>query len=316
MAKSPLLPIIENRDQYTKLFRDDSQWESAINWIAHKHNLIGELKPSTNGSHIVYRVGNVWIKLMAPLFAGDMVFEVGGLKTVINKLSVETPQILAEGEVEGWKYILLSHVEGESLKTAWADFTHEQKINLSLQMAKVIKELSSCPADKNVRSRFEWNDFITEQYNNVALIQKKKELPEPWLSSVQAFVHEFELSFFLTDNPIFLHADLTHEHFLVSKGDSPQITAIIDFADCQMGKFEYELLAPLCFIFKGQKKFLKQFLINCGYDESMLNEKFSQKMLAWTILHRYCVIQHHFKTEMELCAPGDFKQLASRLYPL
>jgi hygromycin-B 7''-O-kinase len=316
MNKSPLLPIIENREQYSKIFRDNSHWEPAITWIAQKHNLGGDIKRSANGSHIVYRVGNVWIKLMAPLFAGDMVFEVGGLKTVEDKLSVETPEILAEGEIEDWKYLLLSHVEGEALKTAWADFNFDQKTNLTLQMAKIIKELNSCSAEKNVQNRFQWNDFITEQYNNVELIQKNKELPEPWLSQVQAFVHETDLSFFLTDNPIFLHADLTHEHFLVSKGESPQITAIIDFADCQMGKFEYELLAPICFIFKGQNKLLRHFLVNCGYDESLLNAKFSQKLLAWTLLHRYCVIKHHFKTEMELCDPGDFKQLASRLYPL
>jgi hygromycin-B 7''-O-kinase len=310
---SHLLPQIQDRKHYYELFRDDKNWDPAIRHLIHHHHLEGAISRSVLGSHIVYRTGSVWIKLMAPLFAGDMKFEISGLRAVQNKLTISTPQILFEGELEGWKYVVLSHIEGQPIRNIWSIQSDDQKLKLSIQMAQIVQQLKNVPADSVIQNRFQWNDFIKSQYENIESIQAGKELSEPWLRNVKSFISEYELSEFQTANPVFLHADLTSDHFLVNEDN---VTGVIDLADCQVGHPDYELLAPASFIFKGQKNFLRHFLIHCGFRPEQLNSSFSHKLMAWTLLHRYCAIHSHFKNEMQASEPGNFKDLAERVYPL
>lgn len=245
-----LLPKIQNRNHYGELFQNNSHWDFAIQYLAGHHRLEGAITRGTFGSHVFYRVGSVWIKLMAPLFSGDMKFEISGLRAVQNKLSVPTPQILFEGDLEGWKYVVLSHVEGTPVRSLWSTLTVDQKVNLTTQMAIVTQEFKRVLPDDTIQSRFHWNDFIKSQYKNMESIQAGKDLNEPWLKNVKAFISEYDLSEFQTSTPVFLHADLTSDHFLITED---KVLGVIDFVDCQVGHPDYELLAPVGFIFKGQK---------------------------------------------------------------
>ncbi len=71
-----LLPTVIDRKHYGELFAQDSIWEQSIQYLADKHQLSGVPRRGVRGSHIVYRIGNSWIKVMAPLFAKDMAYEV------------------------------------------------------------------------------------------------------------------------------------------------------------------------------------------------------------------------------------------------
>jgi len=312
----PLLPEIQDRVHYNQIFREDTHWEKAIHFLIQKHQLKGDVKRSGSGSHIVYRVGDAWIKLMAPIFEKEMPYEISGLRTIEGRLSVDTPRIIFEGEIESWKYVILSHVEGESIRETWKSFSIAQKLKLAEQIAFIIKQIAACKPDQVIRDRYNWNNFIQEQYENIEAQQKKKDLPEAWLKQVKSFVQQFNLSEFKTENQIFLHADLTFDHFLVSVKDEPKITAIIDLADCQVGHFMYEFLAPAFFIFRSQKEVLRHFFLAYGFSEKDLNSELSNKLFVWTLLHRYCAIKHHLKEDMESCKPGDFVALAQKIYPL
>lgn len=311
-----LLPVVRDRAHYSELFKENHHWLPAILFILKKHGLAGVPERGALGSHIVYRVGNCWIKLMAPLFMKDMAFEISGLKAVEGQLSVPTPKILAEGFLEEWRYVIISHIEGKPIRDMWKTYSDEAKVKLAEQMALILKEISRCPTDKVIQERFQWNDFIADQYTNYESQQIKKSLPEVWLKKLGPFMRTFDLSEFQTTEPVFLHADITFDHFLVAEDGGADVTGIIDMADCQVGHFEYELVAPCAFIFKSEPLALRKFLICCGYRESELNQRFSEKLLAWSVLHRYFSLVTWFKDEMADLPEGDFSKLASRVYPL
>jgi hygromycin-B 7''-O-kinase len=311
-----LLPVVRDRAHYSELFKENQHWLPAINSIAKKHGLDGNPERGVLGSHIVYRVGNCWIKLMAPLFAKDMAFEISGLKAVAEQLSVPTPQILAEGIFEEWRYVVISHIEGKPIRDLWKTYSVESKVKLATQIAQISKELSGCSADRIIQERFQWNDFIADQYTNFETQQKKKSLPEAWLEKLGPFIRSFDLLDFQTANPVFLHADLTYDHFLVAADGSSEVTGVIDMADCQLGHFEYELVAPCAFIFKSEPLALREYLIRCGFQENTLNQRFSEKLLVWSVLHRYFSLVTEFKAEMSSLPEGDFSRLAARVYPL
>lgn len=253
---------------------------------------------------------------MAPLFAGDMPFEISGLKAVEGQIGVPTPKIIAEGVLEGWPYVVLSHLPGEPIRYVWSSLTWEQKNKLVDQIAKIVVNISRCPPDATLTNRFHWNEFITSQYNEWESHQKRKGLPEPWLRSVPEFLHGFPMHEFLCENPVLMHADLTFDHFLVQMGTQPEISGVLDMADCQVGHFEYEIIAPCVFILEGQRELLRRFLIGCGFVESRLNKRLSEKLLAWSLLHRYFVFTGFLQKEMDETSPGDFFSLAHKVFPL
>ncbi|MGE4133568.1 MAG: phosphotransferase [Bdellovibrionales bacterium] len=310
------LPEVTDREHYGRLFKDDSLWIGAIRAIAQRHGLEGEPERGRLGSHIVYRVGDAWIKMMAPLFAQDMPLEVSGLRAVQGNLSIETPRIEGEGEIEGWPYLVLSHIEGRPIREVWGHCTTVQKRALAKTIGQVVREIGLCPADEIIHNRFQWNSFITGQLVKAREQQIKKGLPESWLAHLDEFLKIFEKEEFLSSHPLFLHADLTFDHFLVVGDDKPRLNGLIDMADCQMGHLEYELVAPCTFIFKGDREALTEFLTSASLSAVNLTERFSQKLLAWSILHRYFSLISWFKTEMASVPEGDFKALARAVYPL
>ena len=306
-----LLPTINSPEHYRELFKNNLIWQPAIQTICERHQLKPEASRSELGSHIVYKAGERWIKLMAPIYHSEMNYEVAGLKSVAGRLSVPTPEIIAQGNLEGWPYIVLTDVPGEAIKYAWKKLDSLKKNQVIKGMAQTIGELARCPAEEIIQNRFSWNEFVTEQYRNCESQQLKKRMPEPWRQQVSSFLKRFELNEFMTSRPVFLHCDLTYDHFLVMDG---KISGIIDMADCQWGHAEYELAAPCVFVLKGDRDGLRLFLQECGYTH--LDQRFSEKLLAWCLLHRYFGMYGFFKTEMDSCVPGDFSQLAQKVFPL
>lgn len=71
-----------------------------------------EIHRKVEGSSLLFRVDNNWLKLTPPFWIDAIETEKKLLKHFDNKLSVQIPQIIHEGDFYGWKFVLLSHVEG------------------------------------------------------------------------------------------------------------------------------------------------------------------------------------------------------------
>lgn len=314
---SKLLPEIIDRKQYGELFSQDAIWEQSIQHLADKHQLAGVPRRGVRGSHIVYRIGNSWIKVMAPLFARDMAYEVAGLECIVGRLNVDAPKILAQGVIEGWPYIVLSHVEGERIGDVWGSFNSTEKNSLARQIAKTTLELQACAANSVVRERGVWKEFIKARLENIVPHHKSKNLDPRWLEMLPTFLSQFDESEFVGKEEVFLHADLTWDHFLVSRhNDKPVISGVIDLADCRVGHSEYDIPASAAFIFKNEPASLREYLLGMGYPDSQLNQRLSEKLMAWTCLHFFSDLKNYFSAEMARHSPGDFSALAGSVFPL
>jgi hygromycin-B 7''-O-kinase len=310
-----LLPNNPDRKAYFELFNQDDIWIKAIRYLADKHKLAGDLMRGTRGSHIVYKVGNYWIKIMAPIFSKDMAFEIAGLETAEKKTSVATPEIIETGELENWLYIIVSNVPGQRIGDVWPKLKQNAKQNIAQQIAKVTLELQACIPKIGVNNRGDWNLFIKDRFENVTTHHKNKSLDSKWLDKLPSFLSEFQLQDFMTSNPVFLHADLTWDHFLlVDYETEPKVAGVIDFADCRLGHWEYDIPASAAFIFKSDKDALSNYILHMGFNT--MNPNLSEKLMAWTCLHQYSDLNNYFKTEMTLVSPGDFSALAKMVYPL
>lgn len=312
-----LLPEVVDRDQYKMLFLQDETWTPAIQYLINKHKLAGVPRRGIRGSHIVYRVGNRWIKMMAPLFARDMVFEVAGLECVKDRLEISTPQISDSGELEGWPYLVFSHVAGERIGDVWRQLMPAEKITLAHEIAQVTRTIQQCAGSRTIVDRGEWNTFITERFERVVTHHRAKGLAEGWLKTLPRFLDQFPRTEFLTSSPVFLHADLTLDHFLVEQtATGPKICGVIDFADCRMGHREYDLPATAAFVLKGEREPLRAYLLGLGFKDGDLDQTLSMKILAWTCLHFFSDLKNYFFEEMKQVPEGDFSALAHMVFPL
>jgi len=311
-----LLPEIRDRRHYAEIFHQDGIWTPAVQKLAQQLGLQGPLHRGVRSRHIVYRVGEAWIKLMAPMFAQECAFEVAALKSVQGRLSVATPKILDQGENEGWVYLILSHLPGERVVDVWNLMSIEEKIQRARQMAKVTRQIHDCMPQPDLRRRGEWNSFIRDRRRNLITHHQFKDLGKSWLEALPRFMSQFSEDEFFTADPVLVHADLSWDHFLVDPADADRMSGLIAFTDARMGHPEYDLPLALVFALKGQREALRAYLIEWGIAPADLNERFSEKILAWTCLHLYSDLKAYFGRELESIPGGDFASLARLVFPL
>ena len=152
-------PEIKTEDQYREYFAQNEIWHKPVQYLADINKLVGTPVRGTRGSHIVYRVGDHWIKIMVPQFAKDMAYEIAGLECAFGRLNlsasrnIEIPKIIAKGELENWLYVVLSHVTGERIGDVWPHCSLEEKISLAKQIAEVTLSLQKCKANEVINPK-------------------------------------------------------------------------------------------------------------------------------------------------------------------
>ncbi len=314
---TPLLPKVKDPEHYNQLFSQDSLWEPAVHHLIRSRDLQGSPVRGIRGSHIVYRVGSVWIKLMAPIFEKDMAFEIAGLECIQDKLEVPTPKILFQGELEGWRYIIVSHVEGERIGDVFDDIKLEDQLSLADQIASITKSIHRIEANKVISDRGDWNSFIQARLAGFLECHQSKNLHSNWLSEMPDFINQFDETEFMTDSPVFIHADLTWDHFLVQKVHGGwKLAGVIDFADCRIGHPEYEMITTVVFLFKKNPVLLKKYFEVMGIPKKEMNDRLSEKLLAWTILHTFSNLNNYFSKEMSQMVKPNYSALAKLVFPL
>lgn len=311
---SSLLPNVLDDNHYSTLFKQNAIWKPAIDKILEIHGLTKPAIRGEKGSHIVYRSGDVWIKLMAPIYAGDMDYELSCLQSLYGHVSFATPRVQAEGEIESWRYVLMSHVEGERVGDHFLQMTTAEQVSLAIEFAQATRAMQRIAVPKKIAERSDWNLFIRGQYEKIYETHRQRGLPEIWLASLESFVHQLSLSEFTVLNPVFLHSDLTWDHFLIKKeNDRWRLSGIIDFADAQSGHSEYDMCASMAFLFRHKKDVITAYSREMGMKET--GSSLSRKLMIWTLLHRFSNLNNYFAKDMIERPNGDFSELADLVYP-
>jgi len=177
---------------------------------------------------------------------------------------------------------------------------------LAHQIGGITKELQKLAPPPAIKQRVQWNTFIEERFNDSVRLQETKGLDLPELKKLERFVGNFDSTSFKTNDPVFIHSDLTADHFLVDES-SNHIVGVIDFADSMVGHREYDLIAYFCYLFHGHPESQEAFYENWETRVS------PERMLMWIILHRFSDLKRYFG-EQRLKRVDSFEQLARELF--
>lgn len=312
------MPDVQSLDEYRAMYHRDKLWRPAVDEIRGRHGLREEpCRRGPDGTHIVYYCGRRVVKIFVPLFERDAQAESLVAPCVRGRLGVETPEVLAEGEVGGWRYMVQSRVPGRPVGDVWSRVSAADRRAIATTVGETIVRLRGLPLDGLTPLTVDWSAFVARQTETAAARQRScdlrwdpdDEIPRYLESVPELLDDDFEPSLVL--------ADITDEHVLVSsRAGSWRVTGYVDFGDAMVAHPDYEIVAPGLCIAKGDGDLLRTLLLAAGYPQEELGETFRRRLMSLTLLHRYVNL-----ADLESVVPAargaeSLEDLARLLWPL
>jgi hygromycin-B 7''-O-kinase len=270
-----ILPRTTSEDAYRQLFKDDAVWLPAARELCSRHALDpADLERPTLGSNVVFRAAGHVLKLFPPFWGNDDLVE----RATLPRLSgLPSPDIVAEGELEGWTYIVMTTVEGTPALEVWKDIPHHQKLELTRDLGRLMRVLHDHPPIPELE--IDWNAFLQERINRRP---KHHRAEDPWKTWIAERLDEYSEPPF---SPVLLNADITEDHLLLSQVDGTwSITGFIDFADAMMGHPFYDFAAPFCSYTFGHPDLTSALLDGYGLSPSDIDR---ERLTTYCLLHRF-----------------------------
>ena len=278
------LSSISDAKDFTLHFKSEL-WQDAAAQICRRHNLsFAHLQRAENGEHVVFLVDERFIiKIYKPSGKG-VEREKSALVFVQKKTSLPVPEILFEGEIEGFKYLVLTQQEGALMtRENWLELEKSEQIRVVAQLAVGLKELHSHDARA---IDFDWEKFVGRQTATVVDRQKANGANAEWLERLPSYLEEHMKLLPENRAPVFIHGDV---HFgnlrLIKRNGKWQISGLFDFADSLKGFHEYDFVAIGVLMIQGQDEVQREFFRAYGYAESAIDVDLRRRLMLMTILY-------------------------------
>lgn len=267
-----------------------------IEAILARHGVHGEAVKYASGSVPVYAIGEHVLKLFPAKAFAERDVEATALAAVHGKLPIPTPGVEAIGEHDGWGYVLMQRLHGESLATAWPRLDQATRLRLSAQVGEMLAALHALAPP--ALGPDDWDAFVAAQVASAADRQRAKGLDEAWVAQIPAFLATLD---FAAPRRVLLHTEIMREHLLLDDG---KLSGLLDFEPAMVGAPEYDLPAIGVFVTGGEPGLMRA--LRAAYGASPAPEL----ALGHALVHRYS----HLKWYLERIPAPDLQTFATRAF--
>ncbi len=274
---------------WDRLSADDAALRDGVITLMQRHGLDSSLpvRRYDSGSLPVYALGEAQVlKLFPPPDAEHAGIEARVLSFIDARLPVPTPQLHAQGELDGWHYLLMSQLRGVRLVDVWSQLGVPQRQRLAVELGEaigVLHGLDSMPLHDLPPA---WPGFIAAQRASAVERQRLRGLPEAWLEQIEPFLGRWASA--PSGERVLLHTEVMREHLLVEASDDGwHISGLFDFEPAMCGERLYEFASVGLFVTCGDGPLLRRLLQAYGHADSQLNEALQYRLMAQALLHRY-----------------------------
>ncbi len=315
-ADTALLPEICTHADYRELHSKTEPWDPALRVICERHGLpFAELTHRRGeGSHIVYvQNGGAVVKLFGPLFPDDCWHERLVLAHVHGRLGVATPEVLFEGELEGWPYLVLSFVPGREIRQVWPQADRDQRVRLGAEIGALMARWHALPTTGLEALHVDWPEFIRGQVRSAAERQREKGLGPEWLDPISEYAAAFEAEALKLPCEVLLNADFCDDHvFVEDRRGNLCVVGLIDFGDAFLGRTDYDFVAPTLEIMLGDGPAQRALFSEYGL---AVDDELPGALMAWTLLHRFGNLPWSLRQVGGPAECRSLPDLARRLWP-
>ncbi|MBV9215190.1 MAG: aminoglycoside phosphotransferase family protein [Acidobacteria bacterium] len=271
----------------------DPIWIAAADEILRRHNIrFRELQRAAQGENVVVSVDDRFlVKIYTPLKNGFH-REKAGLEFADGLSSIPIPQIVDEGEIAGYHYLIMTQLGGtEMTRLEWLKLDDKTQRGFLIQLARGLKELHTAdPTDFD----FDWPEFLRIQLDSAVFKQQNDGGNPEWLRSMPAYIHEYSDLIPARAADAFQHGDVHFGNLKVRlDGDSLAPVGLFDFADSIKGFHEYEFVAIGVLIMQGQGDLQREFFRAYGYADSDIGESLYHRLWMLTMLYEYSSLRRY-----------------------
>lgn len=293
-------PRAETVEDFRELSRSDPRVVAGAGALCRELGL-GDATLFEAGSLPVFAAGDAHVlKLYPPCFAHECGHERSVLSKLHGALPLRTPRVVASGEVDGWRHLVMERIPGRPLDGLWPSLSPSERVRLAGGLGRFLRALHAVDAGDLTDARVDWPRFLREQAERCVEVQRRRSLAPRWLEQIPSFLAGTELA--PVTRPVLLHTEVMRAHvFAVRETAGWSLSGVVDFEPAMVGAAEYEFASVGVFLTCGSGPALRALLLAYGYGESELGLPLQRRLMAYTLLHRYSNLRWY----LERLPPGD-----------
>jgi hygromycin-B 7''-O-kinase len=283
------LPAFTDYEPFRIWRADPAQWLPIARDIARSHGLACAAPHAfTTGTNIVMALDEKLIlKIFPPFLRSQFVSERGALAQLRGQLRIAIPEIVVEGERDGWPYLVITRLPGILGSDAWPSLPEADKERVLAEIGATIAEVQCVPAGPLASIEPGWDAFMRRQIEGCRARHTRLGLPEKFRGGLDDLLRDAAALTALDRPPVILTGEYIPENFLLGRdGDGWHLAGLIDFGDVMTGRGEYDLLGPSAFMTAGMPRRVRSLFGGFGYSAADITPDLKRRLMALMLLHR------------------------------
>lgn len=307
----PDFPSVNSAAQFKVWRADRDQWEGLVRALCLAAGFEARrFAAFAGGTNLVVDLdGEAVLKVFPPIYRAQFVSERAALHHLKGRLAVSVPEILAEGERDGWSWLSISQLPGSLGGQVWPTLKEAEKSVILTDIGRTIAAVQAVPPGDLLAITTAWPDFIRGQIKGCVERHRRQGLPAHLLEDLEALMVEAPRLIPLNAPAVIVTGDWIPENFLLSERSGQwRLSGLIDFGDVRTGFGDYDLLAPSAMLCEGHAGRVKSLFDGYGIDP----------LADWAALRRRLLILmalHHASDFRNMVVP-DWERRALRLEDL
>ncbi len=241
-----------------------------------------------DGSNLVVALDDaVVLKIFPPMLTHQWRAERGCLAALAGKLTVTTPQIVADGQRDGWHWLAMTRVAGVACEDVWPTLTEGEKDAIIGRIGRLIDEVQSTTPTDDIRAlEPRWHVFVPEQLARCRARHEGLGLPARLVTGIDDYLRDATSTIPLAPRLVILTGEYIQQNFMVQRDERGQwqVSGLIDFGDAMTGFGEYDLLGPSIFMCEGRHSAVRALLDGCHLQSS---PELTRRLMTLLLLHRF-----------------------------
>jgi len=312
------LPSLADYGSYRAWRMDTSQWLPLVRDIARTHRLPDTVSHvfATGTNLVVALDERLILKLFPPMLLSQFVSEHASLSELRGRLSLPIPEIVAEGERDGWPYLVITRLTGVLGSEAWPLLAEAQKERVLGQIGATIAEVQRVPPGPLLDVEPRWDAFMRGQIAGCRARHERLGLSPKFLAGLDDLLRDAVELIPMNAAPVILTGEYIPENFLLAgDGGEWRLAGLIDFGDVMTGFGEYDLLGPSAFMASGRASRVKSLFEGFGYSRADIDFALKRRLMALMLLHRASDPVRHICIEGWQERADDLVQLQDLIWP-
>ncbi|TPQ41556.1 phosphotransferase [Bradyrhizobium guangdongense] len=312
------LPIFTDADAFDRWRNEPAQWLSIALDIAHGHGRHCDAPHvfATGTNLVVALDDRLILKIFPPLLRAQFVSERGALAQLAGRLRLPIPEIVAEGERDGWPWLIITRLEGVLGSEVWPDLPETQKQRVLREIGETIADVQAVPLGPLIALEPRWDAFMRKQIAGCHERHRRLGLAPKFLDGLDDLLRDAEALIPMHASPVILTGEYIPQNFMMAcRNDEWSVAGLFDFGDVRAGWRDYDLLGPSAFMAAGHPARMRSLFEGFGYSRADVTFTLKRRLMALMMLHYASDPVRHICIDGWQEQADDLVQLQELIWP-